>query len=148
MNEVTKIEPVEVPVDIDEVVVSEEAAIKALQEEGFIKLPQGRLSRLAKIGAYVKGTGVFKLQRGQALVNQQRLDEVMRLIQSEIRRISQQRSGGKVNNKIKNMCVLARELGYLSDKLTASQELMVAIEHQQSPAGTHEDDAPVLAFAP
>jgi hypothetical protein len=100
---------------------------------------------LATLGCYMRKIGVLKLQRGQALVNQQMVSEAMGMLQDEMRKAYGLKA--KSQNKIKRMCSLAHELGYLSDKLSGSQQVLLEAEQRMRAApGVQEDDQPQQRF--
>lgn len=140
MKELTK-NPLHVPTDVVEEKISDQEALEILQQEGFVEIPREKLHNLARLGIYMKGLGVIKTVRGGALCNQQRLDEGMRALQFALRETAAKKG------KVKELCMLARELGYLSDKLTTSQTMLIQMEHQHSPTAFEEEETPTLSFA-
>lgn len=136
--------PPPVEVDIKDEIVTEEMAIEDLKAAGMVVVPKEHLKRIARVGVYLKGVGVLKMQRGQALITQQRLDESLRSIANELRKLSNSK---RKANRIKDMCMLAHEIGFLSDKLTSSQQMLVEIEHVQAPAGLPDEEPINRPFA-
>lgn len=127
--------------------VTEEQAIEALQRIGHIKLPKGSLGDLAKLGIYQSNVGVFKIQRGQALLNQQRMNAVMDKLTNRILEMPDEKkpedpTAKPKKKKIKtpdSLQTLAHTLGYLSSKFTESQHLMLEMETSR-PGGPHDEE--------
>lgn len=113
-----------IPIDIAEPMVSDEEAEKALLECGLVRVPKKQLDNLNKLGIWLKGAGVLRNQRGEALFNQRRLDDVMQILYEHIVDIN----GSKRKDKMKSILLLSEKLGYLSSKMTESQKLVVEME--------------------
>lgn len=95
------------------------------------------LRDLATIGEHVQGADVRRVTRGRALVNQQRLDAMMRELAAVVMEMQQKRK--KTRRDLTSMAQLSHAFGYLSARLTDSQHLMLEVEKVSSPGGT---DAP------
>lgn len=129
-------------VDIPTEVVTDEEAIEALERMGNVKLPKGMMNDLAKVGVNQAGIGVFKLVRGDSMMNRTRLNLAMNtLLGYIIRGTAAESAKGKKGRPMKplEMAELAHKLGYLSSKMTESHRLMVDME-QARPGGPHDDE--------
>jgi len=102
------------------------------------------LQDLATIGEHVQGAGVRRVSRGWALVNQQRLDSVMRELADTI--MEMQRKPKKTRNDLTSMAKLAHSFGYLSRQLTESQRLMLEAEKVSAPGETDAPKPPNMVF--
>lgn len=122
-------------IDIPEESVTEKEAIEALRRLGIVKLPKTRLSDLAALGVFQTGVGVYKMQRGQAMVNQQRLNRIIDFLMEEAMK------GGKKAPSLDEIREVAHTVGYLTSKLTESQHLLVEMEVSRS-GGVRDEEAP------
>jgi hypothetical protein len=95
------------------------------------------LRDLASIGEHVQGAGVLRVARGRALVNQQRVDSVMRELAAAVMEIQQKPK--KTRRDLALMAQLAHAFGGLAARQTESQHLLLAVEQASSPG---EPDAP------
>ena len=100
---------------------------------------------LASIGEHVQGSGVLRVTRGRALVNQQRLDTMMRELSAAV--MEMQEKPKKTRRDLTSMAELSHSFGYLSARLTDSQHLMLEVEKVASPGNTDTPRPLVDAFA-
>lgn len=121
----------EVPVALRDPVISEEAALDAVQRQGSVMCSKKAVSDLAAIGVHVMGAGSLKVQRGQVFISQQRLNQALILLMDELQRLTK----GNDKKKTAKLAQIAQSLGYLTARLTDSQSLMVAIERLHHPGG-------------
>jgi hypothetical protein len=135
----------------EEVKISDEEALECFERQlGCIKVgPQG-ISDLEKIGIYVRGVGVLKLQRGNAMINQQFVKRVLTEMVKMVEVGKKDRKGKTQPLTVNDICALGRALGYLSSKLTESQKFAVELERvrQVTDGMTDEDEPPLHRFVP
>lgn len=129
-------------VDIPVEVVTDEEAIKALEDLGNVKLPKNMMQNLSKVGIHQSGVGVFKIVRGDSMMNRTRLnlamDKLLTLI-IDAKPEDGSKKKGKKSKKIEGVADLAHKLGYLSSKLTEAHALLVQMETAR-PGGPHDDE--------
>lgn len=128
----------EVPIAINEPVISDDEVAEAIKRQGGITIPKKAITDLAAIGAHVMGAGILKVQRGQVIISQQRLNQVMLLLMAELTRLN----AGSDRNKTTKMVQISQSIGYLTARLTDAQSLMVSIERIQHPSGSIADEIP------
>lgn len=113
-------------IDLVERTVTESEAIEALKRQGIVKIPKTRLQDMVSLGIWQTGVGVFKIQRGQTLFSQQRLNV---LIDTLVKRATKE---GKEAPSTEELTEIARTAGYLTSKITESQHLLVDMEERRS----------------
>jgi hypothetical protein len=143
--ETTKPKVPEVPMEIQERVISESHALESFKRSmGVVEVSHDTLSDLEAIGIYTKGRGILNIQRGNAMVNQQLLRSIFAELATAITK-------GKLNKKTKKrepltvaeLSSLARTAGYLSSKVTESQKFSVEMERVRATTDSMtEDDTP------
>lgn len=140
-------------IELPQEVVTEEEAILALEQLGNVQMGPHSLSNMAKVGVYQTGLGVFKMQRGQALWNQARLNKAMDVLlgaivtvaeTGEIKPVEGKKPRKKKASVPEGLALLTHELGFLSSKMTDSQHLMLEME-QVRPGGVRDDEPKIQA---
>lgn len=145
-NATQKPTSLEVEVSIPDQVITDESAAEAMRSQGLIMLQKNTITDLASIGINLQGVGVMRVQRGRALVSQQRLDEASRVVYNEIIELSKDKSA---KGRLAKICQLSQSLGYLASKLTESQELMLSIDGEKTGYHAMPSDEPTTkAFTP
>lgn len=136
---------VDVEPDIPEPVVAEEEAIDILRKNGNVVIPAKSLSEMGKVGVYVLGAGVLRVQRGMCLANQQRVICAMDALTSVIQNGVAGKTFGSKNKKmeIKDLATLAQVLGQLSSKFTESQRFMIGMQDSPSTKAKVDDGPPL-----
>lgn len=137
-------------VEVQEPTVTEKQAIEALERQGLISLPPNILADIDAVGAYVRGPGVMRNQRGRAVINQQRLDSLMRQLTEMLASGEKILADGKKRKlTFPDFLAASKVMGYLSSKLTESQKLMAELQRIGS-AGRpiEEPEAPRNGFTP
>lgn len=138
----------EVATSIPDRTVTEKEAIEAMHRAGCVVVEPKLITDLESVGIHVRSVGVLKIVRGRAVINQQRLDTLMRDIAERVM-IGEVGEGDKPK-KPKNAEVikLVQAYGYLSSKLTESLQLLVEIEGVVAPpGGIREEEQTNASFA-
>jgi hypothetical protein len=135
--------------EITDRAVTPEDVERIMQENGLSEISARGIHDLAAIGIYLHGAGVMRVQRGRSLITQQRLDQAMRLLQEELIITAQDREA-KPKDRVDRMTKLAQSIGYLSSKVSESQELMLSTDQAGRPAVTHmpQDEPTARSFSP
>lgn len=146
--------PPQVPVAITEETVTDAEALKEMQAMGLVRVKEGTVRGLAKLGVYLKGAGTLKVQRGQALATQQRLDEASQILLEQMRPEETTTKDGKTKKKVKpveDLVALAGGLSQLAKSINESQRLSVEVEGLVASTGggsAEEPEAPTASFKP
>lgn len=116
-----------VPVSIPDQVVTEEEALEAFRRQGMAKIPAKLATDLRTIGISFHQVGITKIQRGRAVMTQERLDSTIRIIQEQIDRISEDKTLGP-KSKVALLAKLAEAQCACISRMTDSIELMVKLD--------------------
>ena len=137
------------PLDVDVVLeaipdpaVTDIQALEAFKRAGLVMVGVDTVKDLAAIGIYVKGVGVLKIQRGRAMITQQKLDEAIRVMSEHMVAIhndSKLKPRTKTNDLVKSAGVLAS----LTRGSTDSQRLAIELESMTVVTGAPVTDTPV-----
>lgn len=81
------------------------------------------------MGIYVGGLGVLKMQRGRAMINQQRVDDAMRQMSELLAAIM----AGTSKQKIAQATKVVQTIAYVSRALTDAQKFLAEVEERANP---------------
>lgn len=113
--------PLEIPTDIPDPLVTEKEATEIFKRMGLTALPSTVVGDMARLGGYLEGVGVVRTTRGQLLLTQQRLGDVLMVFHTAL--VNEAKSNKKV--RLMNMTKLGHEMAYIASKLTEAQKLML-----------------------
>ena len=134
---------------IDEPFVTDAQLVESMRRKGAITVTENYLKDLENIGIATKNAGTLKIGRGQALLTQQKVEELSTIIMEAARREVEKKVRGKPKNpSVTTLGKYATALAQLSKASTESQRLMLEIE-EAKPGGATDDDVPaVKSFQP
>lgn len=116
--------PLPVEVGLEDPMISDDELVKVLTRQGFSEVGLSRIQDIRACGVALKGLGVLKMQRGRALVSQQRMDNAMRYLADLLEEVM----AGNKSTKISQAIRLAQALGYMGSKLTEAQAFLAEME--------------------
>lgn len=132
--------PVEVPVEIQEKIVSAEEAKQAMVRLGLNDVAVDVVHDLETVGIYVKARGVLKVQRGRVLVTQQRIEDILREITDTVKQGKKDEKGDRVPLDVDELAKLVHAAGYIFSKQTESQKFAVEMERVRATTDSMADD--------
>lgn len=135
--------------DLNEAPVDDAQFVASMRRKGAVTVSENYLHDLEKIGIAAKNAGTLKIGRGQALITQQKVEELTEMIIQAARLEMTRKVRGKLKMAdAKRLCMFATAAAVLSKASTESQRLMLEIE-EAKPGGATDDDIPaVKSFAP
>lgn len=143
---VDKAKSLEVSVDLTDKVVTDEEAEEIMKANGLAVVQKNNITKLAQLGIYLHGVGVMRMQRGRALMSQERLDQASAIL---FRKMNEVANDPEAKGQVQKLTALAQSLGYLATKITQSQEVMMLMEGQGKPAiPPMPQDEPTARAAP
>lgn len=141
-TELQKTEPLAVEVGIDEPMIAEAELKEILKRQGFAEVGLARMNDTGRMGVALKGLGVLKMQRGRALINQQRMDDAMRQMCELLTEILASNKKTRIASANKT----AQTISYMSRALTDAQKFMA--DHEQGSSERRPSNAVVIPEMP